>query len=54
MVVMAFFAERVETNADFDNMTSEEIASNSDSLINFIFDYRHTIADIYSAFDKIL
>jgi hypothetical protein len=51
MVVMAFFAERVHTTKDFDHMTSDEIASNTDDLISFIFDYRHTFADIYTTFD---
>jgi hypothetical protein len=51
MVVMAFFAERLHTTQNFDIMSSEEIASNNDDLINFIFDYRHTFADIYTTTD---
>ncbi len=51
MVVMAFFAERIQTNKDFSKMNSEEISEKADDLIDFIFDYRHTFADIYSSFD---
>ena len=51
MVVIAFFAERVQTDKDFDSMTIEEIANDNELLITFIFDYRHTFADIYSSYD---
>lgn len=54
IVVFAFFAERIVANQDYDNMDDETIASNPDDLVSFIFDSRHTFADIYSTFDCIL
>lgn len=54
IVVFAFFAERIVAKQDYDNMDDETIASNPDDLVSFIFDSRHTFADIYSTFDCIL
>lgn len=54
IVVFAFFAERIVAKVDYDYMDAESIASNADNLIGFIFDSRHTFADIYSTFDCIL
>lgn len=54
IVVVAFFAERIVVKKDFDHLDDESIASNSDDLVSFIFDSRHTFADIYSTFDSIL
>lgn len=54
IVVFAFFAERIVAIKDYDLMDDESIASNADDLIGFIFDSRHTFADIYSTFDCIL
>lgn len=54
MVVMAFFAERIQTQTEFGKMSSESIAESTEDLVDFIFDYRHTFADIYSSFDNIL
>lgn len=54
IIVFAFFAERVETAKDFDSMAAEEIGEKADTLVEFIFDYRHTFADIYSVFSKMM
>ncbi len=54
MVVMAFFAERVQTSKDFSKMSNDDISDSADDLMDYIFDYRHTFADIYSSFDQIL
>jgi len=54
IVVVAFFAERIVAKKDYDNLDEESIASNPDDLVAFIFDSRHTFADIYSTFDCIL
>ena len=54
VIVFAFFAERIEVSKDYDSIDSEAIASNPNDLVAFIFDSRHTFADIYSTFDCIL
>jgi len=54
IVVFAFFAERIQTKYDYEDVSSEEIARSPNDLINFIFDSRHTFADIYSCFNAIL
>ena len=54
IVVFAFFAERVQVDTDFDSLTPEEIAQDFETLTSFIFDSRHTFADIYSTFNRIL
>lgn len=51
MVVFAFFAERIKCKKNYDEMNSETIASNNDDIINFIFDSKHTFADIYAVFN---
>ena len=35
-------------------MSAEEIASSANDLIQFLFDSRHTFADIYSVFSAVL
>jgi hypothetical protein len=54
IVVVAYFAERIESKIDFSTLSTEEIANSPDNLIEFIFDSRHTFADIYSTFNMIL
>lgn len=54
IIVFAFFAERIECKSDYDSMNDEQIVSNEDDLINFLFDSKHTFADIYAVFNKIL
>lgn len=54
IVVFTFFAERIETRIDYDNLDAETIASDQNDLINFIFDSRHTFADIYTTFNAVL
>ena len=54
IMVFAFFAERIETKKDFSVMSVSDIAENEDNLIEFIFDARHTFADIYASFNKML
>lgn len=54
IVVFTFFAERIETKKDYDIIDDESIADNTNDLISFIFDSRHTFADIYTTFNRIL
>lgn len=54
IVVIAYLAERVETDLDFDNMTVDEISSSPETLGAFLFDSRHMFADIYATFNMIL
>jgi hypothetical protein len=54
IIVFAFFAERIGTKKEYDFIDDETIASNPDDLIAFIFDSRHTFADIYSTFNAVL
>jgi hypothetical protein len=54
IVVVAYFAERIESNKDFDTMSVYEISNTPENLTEFIFDSRHTFADIYSTFNMIL
>lgn len=54
LVIVAFFAERIDTKEDFDKLKDEEIASDHDKLTDFIFDARHTFADVYGVFKSIL
>lgn len=54
IIVFAFFAERVETNKDFDKMSDEGICEEPEDLIALIFDSRHTFADIYTTFSRML
>jgi hypothetical protein len=54
IVVFAFFAERIETFKDFDMIDADTIATNHNDLIAFIFDSRHTFADIYSTYNQFL
>lgn len=54
LVIVAFFAERVESKVDFGKMKAEEIAEDNAKLTEFIFDGRHTFADVYSTFKSIL
>lgn len=54
IVIFAYFAERLESDKDFDKMSTDEISKNPEILIEFVFDYRHTIADAYAAYNRIL
>lgn len=54
IIVFAFFAERIETKKDFDSMDADTIANSQNDLVSFIFDSRHTFADIYSTFNNVL
>lgn len=54
IVVFAFFAERVIASKDYDKMDADTIAEDPDDLIGFIFDSRHTFADIYDTYSCIL
>lgn len=55
IVVFAFFAERLDAEGkNFEEMTSEDIGADTDLITHFIFDSRHTFADIYSTFNRIL
>lgn len=51
IVVIAYLAERVETDIDFDQWTDEQISSSPENLTAFIFDSRHMFADIYATFN---
>jgi hypothetical protein len=54
IVVFAFFAERVPfTHGDIDSLSSQEIVE-GDLLMEYIFNSKHTFADIYSTFNRIL
>ena len=54
IVVVAYFAERIDTKKDFDTMSLYEISNSTENLTEFIFDSRHTFADIYGTFNMIL
>ena len=54
IIVFAFFAERIQIYNDYDKLTDADIAADSDTLVSFIFYSRHTFADIYSTFNKVL
>lgn len=67
IVVFAFFAERVHVDftkvaqfhnydggVDIDILTNEEVGADVESTVNFLFDARHTFADIYSVYARIL
>lgn len=54
IVVFAFFAERIVTKKDYNFIDDHSIASSPDDLVAFIFDSRHTFADIYSTYNCIL
>ena len=54
IVVIAYLAERIETDIDFDSWSDEDISSSPENLTAFIFDSRHMFADIYSTFNQIL
>lgn len=54
IVVIAYLAEREETDLDFEKMSDDEICSSPEKLSAFIFDSRHMFADIYATFNKIL
>lgn len=52
-MVFAFFAERL-TCKSLEHLTPEEIAESPETFTSFVFDSRHTFADIYSTYDRIL
>jgi hypothetical protein len=54
IIVFAFFAERIESKKDFDMIDADSIATNPNDLIEFLFDSRHTFADIYSTYNQFL
>jgi hypothetical protein len=54
IVVFAFFAERIVTKKNYDFIDDDSIANNPDDLVAFIFDSRHTFADIYCTYNSIL
>lgn len=54
IVVIAYFAERIESQRDLDSLSVEEISKDQDALTEFIFDSKHTFADIYTTFNAIL
>ena len=54
IIVVAFFAERLDCSKDFDKMSVEEIGGDTDLLTQFIFDARHTFADIYTVCNSVL
>ena len=54
IVVFAFFAERVTPKKDYEFIDDHSIATNPDDLVSFIFDSKHTFADIYSTYNCIL
>ena len=54
IIVVAYFAERVESKREFDKMSPEEIAEDNELLTEFIFDARHTFADVYAVFNSVM
>lgn len=54
IVVFAYFAERMQIYQDLDSLSVDEIASDPDLFVQFVFDSRHTFADIYSTLTCIL
>lgn len=54
IVVFAFFAERLAPTQNLELLSAEDIASSPDRLCEFFFDARHTFADIYSIYARIL
>lgn len=54
IVVIAYLAERIETDMELDQLSDAEIASSAENLTAFIFDSRHMFADIYATFNQIL
>lgn len=47
IVVFAYFAERMQIYQDIDGLSADDIASDPDLFVQFVFDSRHTFADIY-------
>ena len=54
IIVFAFFAERIRVEKDLHQLKTEDIVADSETLTGFIFDSRHTFADIFSIFNRIL
>ena len=54
MVYFAFQAEKSELNEDIDKKDSSEIAGDFNLLIQFLFNEKHIVADIFIVFNKIM
>lgn len=54
IIVFAYFAERVPADDDDEKLSAAEIGGDRDLLVRFIFNSKHTFADIYSTFNRIL
>ena len=54
IIVFAYFAERVAVEEDLSGLSDSDIGADQDKLVGFLFDSRHTFADIYSTFDRVL
>jgi hypothetical protein len=54
IIVFAYFSERINVEHNLDHLTTDEIISDPDLFVQFVFDSRHTFADIYSTMSRLL
>jgi hypothetical protein len=54
IIVFAYFSERINVEHSLDHLSTEEIISDPDLFVQFVFDSRHTFADIYSTMSRLL
>ena len=54
IIVFAYFSERLYVEHSLDDLSTAEIIGDADLFIQFVFDSRHTFADIYSTMTRIL
>ena len=54
IIVFAYFSERINVEHSLDHLSTDEIISDPDLFVQFVFDSRHTFADIYSTMSRLL
>ena len=54
IIVFAYFSERLHVEQDLDYLSTDEIIADPDLFSQYVFDSRHTFADIYSTMSRIL
>ncbi len=54
IIVFAFFAERLPPAEALDSKADAEVAASPELFAQVVFDGRHTFADIYATFNRVL
>jgi len=54
IIVFAFFAERLPPAVALDSKADAEVAASPELFAQVVFDGRHTFADIYATFNRVL